>query len=42
MPVILGEGAYDAWLNVAHPEKAREFMRAYAANWLTANPVEKK
>lgn len=42
MPVILGEGAYDAWLNVAHPEKAREFMRAYAANWLTANPMEKK
>jgi putative SOS response-associated peptidase YedK len=42
MPVILGEGAYDAWLNVAHPEKAREFMRTYAAQWLTANPVEKK
>lgn len=42
MPVILGEGAYDAWLNVAHPEKAREFMRSYAAQWLTANPVEKK
>jgi putative SOS response-associated peptidase YedK len=42
MPVILGEGAYDAWLNVAHPEKAREFLRPYAANWLTANPVEKK
>lgn len=42
MPVILGEGAFDAWLNVAQPEKAREFMRAYAANWLTANPVEKK
>ena len=34
--------AYDAWLNVAHPEKAREFLRPYAANWLTANPVEKK
>ena len=42
MPVILGEGAFDAWLNVAHPEKAREFLRPYAANWLTANPVEKK
>ena len=41
MPVILGEGAYDAWLNT-RPEKAREFMRAYAANLLTANPVEKK
>ena len=42
MPVILGEGAFDAWLNVAHPEKAREFLRPYAAQWLTANPVEKK
>jgi len=41
MPVILGEGAYDAWLGVSHPDKAREFLRAYAANWLTANPVEK-
>lgn len=41
MPVILGEGAYDAWLNVVHPEKAREFLRPYAAQWLTANPVEK-
>jgi putative SOS response-associated peptidase YedK len=40
MPAILGEGTYDAWLN-ARPEKAREFMRAYPANWLTANPVEK-
>ncbi len=40
MPAILNEGAYDAWLN-AHPEKAREFMRAYPANWLLANPVEK-
>jgi putative SOS response-associated peptidase YedK len=41
MPVILGEGAYDAWLNT-RPEKAREFMRAYSASLLTANPVEKK
>ena len=41
MPVILGEGAYDAWLNTK-PEKAREFMRAFSANLLTANPVEKK
>jgi putative SOS response-associated peptidase YedK len=41
MPVILGEGAYGAWLN-ARPEKAREFMRAYPAHLLTANPVEKK
>jgi putative SOS response-associated peptidase YedK len=39
MPAILSEGAYDAWLN-ARPEKAREFMRAYPANWLTANPVQ--
>ena len=41
MPVILSEGAYDAWLH-AKPEKAREFMRAYSASLLTANPVEKK
>ena len=41
MPVILGEGAHDAWLNTK-PEKAREFMRAYSASLLTANPVEKK
>ncbi len=41
MPVILGEGAYDAWLNTK-PEKAREFMRAYSAQLLTANPVEKR
>ena len=40
MPVILNEGAFDAWLG-AHPEKAREFMRAYPANWLLANPVQK-
>lgn len=40
MVVVLNEGAYDAWLS-ARPEKAREFMRAYPANWLTANPVEK-
>jgi putative SOS response-associated peptidase YedK len=41
MPVILGEGAYDAWLNTK-AEKARGFMRAYSAQLLTANPVEKK
>ena len=41
MLAILNEGAWDAWLTVAHPEKAREFMRAYPANWLTANPLEK-
>jgi putative SOS response-associated peptidase YedK len=40
MLAILNEGAYDAWLG-ARPENAREFMRAYPANWLTANPVEK-
>ena len=40
MLAILNEGAYDAWLG-ARPEKAREFMRSYPANWLTANPVEK-
>jgi putative SOS response-associated peptidase YedK len=40
MVVILNEGAVDAWLS-ARPEKAREFMRAYPANWLTANPIEK-
>jgi putative SOS response-associated peptidase YedK len=41
MPAILNEGAYDAWLT-SRPEKAKEFMRQYAANWLLANPVEKK
>ena len=40
MLAILNEGAYDAWLGARH-EKAKEFMRAYPANWLTANPVEK-
>jgi len=41
MPAILGEGTYDAWLTTRQ-EKAREFMRAYPANWLLANPVETK
>ncbi|MFY3384257.1 SOS response-associated peptidase family protein [Paracidovorax sp. MALMAid1276] len=41
MPVILNEGAYDAWLS-ARPDKAKEFMRQYAAQKLTANPVENK
>jgi putative SOS response-associated peptidase YedK len=41
MVVILNEGSVDAWLS-ARQEKAREFMRAYPANWLTANPIEKK
>ncbi len=40
MPAILNEGAFDAWLG-ARPEKASEFMRAYPASALTANPVEK-
>ena len=40
MLAILNEGAFDAWLG-ARPEKAKEFMRAYPANWLTANPMEK-
>lgn len=41
MVAVLNEGTYDAWLS-ARPEKAREFMRAYPANWLLANPVETK
>ena len=41
MPAILNEGAYDAWLT-ARPDKAKEFMRQYAPQWLLANPVEKK
>lgn len=41
MPVILNEGAWDAWLS-APVEKAREFLRAYPATALLANPVEKK
>ncbi len=41
MPAILNEGAYDAWLS-ARQEKAKEFMRQYPAQWLTANPLEKK
>ena len=41
MLAVLNEGSYGAWLS-AHPEKAREFMRAYPAQALTANPVDKK
>ncbi|CAN7671774.1 SOS response-associated peptidase [Acidovorax sp. LjRoot74] len=41
MPAILNEGAYDAWLS-ARPDKAKEFLRQYAAQSLLANPVEKK
>jgi putative SOS response-associated peptidase YedK len=40
MPAILNEGAYAAWLN-APIDKAREFMRAYPAHLLLANPVQK-
>ena len=41
MPAILNEGAYSAWLS-APVDKAREFMRAYPAQLLLANPVQKK
>jgi putative SOS response-associated peptidase YedK len=41
MPAILNEGAWAAWLS-APIDKAREFMRAYPANLLLANPVQKK
>jgi putative SOS response-associated peptidase YedK len=41
MPAILNEGAWTAWLT-APLDKAREFMRAYPANLLLANPVQKK
>jgi putative SOS response-associated peptidase YedK len=41
MPAILNEGAYGAWLS-APLDKAREFMRAYPAHLLLANPVQKK
>ena len=40
MPAIITEGAYDAWLD-AKASKAKEFLRAYAAQKLLANPVEK-
>jgi putative SOS response-associated peptidase YedK len=41
MPAILNEGAYSAWLT-APVDKAKEFMRTYAASLLLANPVQKK
>ena len=41
MLAILGDGARDAWLT-AHPDKARELLRPFAAQSLLANPVEKK
>jgi putative SOS response-associated peptidase YedK len=40
MPAILNEGSYDAWLN-SSAAKAKEFLRAYPAQKLLANPVEK-
>ena len=40
MPAILNEGSYDAWLN-STAAKAKEFLRAYPAQKLLANPVEK-
>ncbi|QMV73066.1 SOS response-associated peptidase [Comamonas piscis] len=40
MPAILNEGAYDAWLR-SSAYKAKEFLRAYPAQKLLANPVEK-
>ncbi|OSZ76168.1 SOS response-associated peptidase [Hydrogenophaga sp. IBVHS1] len=40
MVAILNDGSFEAWLG-AHPGKAGEFMRAYPANALTANPVQK-
>lgn len=40
MPAILNEGAYDAWLR-STAYKAKEFLRAYPAQKLLANPVEK-
>mgnify|MGYP000871652615 FL=1 len=41
MPVILGEGAHAAWLSTP-VAKAKEFLRPYPAQSLTANPVETK
>ena len=40
MPAILNEGSYDAWLG-ASAAMAKEFLRAYPAQKLLANPVEK-
>eukprot|EP01032_Pedospumella_encystans_P023112 gene23112-26170_t len=37
MPAILNEGSWAAWLS-APVDKAREFMRAYPAHLLLANP----
>jgi putative SOS response-associated peptidase YedK len=40
MLAILNEGSFDAWLQ-ARPDKAKEFLRPYPAEKLTANPIEK-
>ena len=40
MLAILNEGSFDAWLQ-ARPEKAKEFLRPYPAEKLTANPIQK-
>jgi putative SOS response-associated peptidase YedK len=39
MLAILNEGSFDAWLQ-AKPEKAKEFLRPYPAEKLTANPIQ--
>ncbi len=41
MPAILNESACDAWLTT-RPNKVKEFIRQYAPQLLTANPVEKR
>ena len=41
MPAVLNEGSWSAWLT-APLDKAREFMRAYPAHLLLANPVPRR
>lgn len=41
MLAVLNEGSFDAWLQ-AKPEKAKEFLRPYPAEKLTANPIESR
>jgi putative SOS response-associated peptidase YedK len=40
MLAILNEGSFEAWLQ-ARSDKAKEFLRPYPAEKLTANPIEK-
>ncbi|MEZ5703078.1 MAG: SOS response-associated peptidase family protein [Burkholderiaceae bacterium] len=40
MLAVLNEGSFEAWLQ-ARPDKAKAFLRPYAAERLTANPIEK-